>query len=889
VNDQSRDQKIVFGLVVAAGLFSAIFLAGWIFDAPSLRTFGVGGYPIWPLSAVGYIFLAIGFLMTILRYRAAPILLAIPLLIVICALLEGAAGISPGIDKLLFAEQVSRFSAEHPGRPAINSIVTLAFLGSALLATRRRSQAAAELANLFASAAFCFGLSSALLLFIIPGHETAFRIFIAPLPVSLVTIMLTTAFLLWRHDVGLTVLMPNGHSATPVIWLILPLVIALPIVPTLIVHWGSATGPVVSPGSDLLAILGNVMIIGLLIWVSIDRLSNQQAALQEVADALDVAAIALTRPDGEITHWSRGCERLYGWSAAEAVGRKKYDLLHSRYGHASDDDDRPRPSGSTERELVETRHDQTEISVLERTHVLERAHREPLFVVKMLDISDRVRAEAALRESETRLATAAEAQQLGVSHWDIASGRLEWSSGSEQRLGLEPGNLATFEQWEALIEPADTQGIMTSVARAAADHDERIGFQYRFRGANGVLRTIEGSARCLYDPAGTLTTVIAANIDVTERKGREAAQLLRSIIETVPDATIVIDEAGVIRSFSAAAERMFGFDSEAAIGRNVKLLMPNAIAAGHDDSIARYLATGERHVIGTMRALTARRADGSLFPIEINIGEARLGEERIFTGVIRDVSDRMAAEQRLSELNAELAHIGRQSAMSELAADLAHELNQPLSATANFLAAARTLVERGGDGAQVADLLRMGEEQTLRSGQIIRRLRDFLTKRDSEPHLESLSVVVREAVELILFGTTRYNIGLSYHLDPVADTIFADRVQVQQVLVNLLRNAIDALRDQPVGTREIIIASRPVEGDLIEISVTDSGPGLPATLSEKLYSRFATTKGGTAMGVGLSISRRIIEAHGGTLVAENRLGGGAIFRFTLPAFGEIEE
>jgi two-component system sensor kinase FixL len=888
VNDQSRDQKIVFGLVAAAGLFSLLCLAGWTFDTPSLKTFGVGGYPIWPLAAVGYLFLVIGFLMTILRHRAAPLLLAVPLLIVICVLLEDAAGISPGIDRLLFAEQVSRFSAENPGRPVINSIVTIAFLGSALLATWRQSQTAAELANLFASAAFCFGLSSALLLFVIPGHETAWGLFIAPLPGSLITIMLATAFLLWRYHAGGTVLMATRPAETPVVWLILPLVIALPIVPTLIVRWGSATGPFVSPESDLLAVLGNVAIIGLLIWVSVDRLSNQQTALQEVANALDVAAIALTRPDGEITHWSRGCERLYGWSAAEAIGRKKYDLLHSRYGQPGDDD-RPHPSGSAERELVEIRRDQTEISVLERTQVLERAHREPLFVVKMLDISDRVRAEAALRESEARLAIAAEAQQLGVSHWDIASGRLEWSTGSEQRLGLEPGSLATFAQWEALIEPADTQGIMASVARAAADHDERIGFQYRFRGANGVLRTIEGSARCLYDPAGTLTTVIAANIDVTERKEREAAQLLRSIIETVPDATIVIDETGMIRSFSAAAERMFGFDSDAAIGRNIKLLMPDAIAAGHDDSIARYLATGERHVIGTMRALTARRADGSLFPIEINIGEARLGEERIFTGVIRDVSDRLAAEQRLSELNAELAHIGRQSAMSELAADLAHELNQPLSATANFLAAARTLIERGGDGAQVADLLRMGEEQTLRSGQIIRRLRDFLTKRDSELRLESLSVVVREAVELILFGTTRYNIRLSYHLDPVADTIFADRVQVQQVLVNLLRNAIDALRDQPVSTREIIIASRAVEGDLIEVSVSDSGPGLPAALGEKLYSRFATTKGGTAMGVGLSISRRIIEAHGGTLVAENRPGGGAIFRFTLPAFGEIEE
>ncbi|MEN2792863.1 PAS domain S-box protein [Sphingomonas oligophenolica] len=842
---------------------------------------------MWPLTAVAYFFLVIGFGATILLPRLAPFLLAIPLLIAVCALAEGLVRISLGIDTLLFADQVSLLPAGNPGRPEVNSIVTLGLLGLALLTAARRSHAATELATLFASTAFCFGLASvALLLLVTPSHEKALRFFIGPLPGSLTTITLSMAFLLWRHRAGWIALLANRPVRKPVVWLLLPVVIALPILPTVIARWGATPESIVYPESDLLAALANVTIIGLLIWVSVDRLANQQAALREITTALDVAAIALTKPDGEITHWSRGCEQLYGWSAAEAIGRKKDDLLHSRWAQGGDGD-RPSPSGSTERELVETRRDQAEISVLERTHVLDRADREPLLVVKMLDISDRVRAETALRESEARLAIAAEAQQLGVSHWDIASGRLEWSPGSEQRLGLTPGSLATFAQWEALIEPADTQGIMASVARAAANHDKRISFQYRFRGANGVMRTIEGSARCLYDSAGTLTTVIAANIDVTERKEREAAQQLRSIIDTVPDATIVIDEAGMIRSFSAAAERMFGIDSDAAIGCNIKLLMPDAVAAAHDDSIARYLVTGERHAIGSTRELTARRADGSLFPIEMNVGEARLGEERIFTGVIRDVSDRLAAEQRLNELNAELAHIGRQSAMSELAADLAHELNQPLSAAANFLAAARMLIERGENGAQVADLLRMGEEQTLRSGQIVRRLRDFLTKRDSELRPESLGLVVREAVALVLFGTARYDVRLSYRLDPAADMIFADRIQVQQVIVNLLRNAVEAMRDQPRSTREIVIASRPVEGDMVEISVTDSGPGLPDALSKNLCSRFATSKGGTAMGVGLSISVRIVEAHGGSLVAENRHGRGAVFRFTLPTFGEI--
>jgi two-component system sensor kinase FixL len=888
--DGSTERKIVLTLIAAAGLFSGIPFAGWVFDASSLKNFGVSGQPMWPLSAVGYLFLAAGFWATIARFRAAPFLLAVPLLIAACVLLQNIAGISPGIDRLLFPDEVGRFAGNHPGRPVANSVATFGFLGLALLATMRRSQASAELANLFASAAFCFGLASALLLlFIGPGEDRAIlRVFVAPLPGSLITIALATAFLLWRPDAGWSVLLASSRAPGPFFWLILPLVIALPILPTLIARWSAGDGPVALPETELLAMLGNVAIVGFLLWLSVDRFKRQQEELQEVTLALDVAAIALTRPDGEITYWSRGCEQLYGWTAAEAIGRKKYELLQSRHGEGGPTEP-PQPTGSAERELIERRRDGNAISVLESAQVHERPDREPLFVLKMLDISERVRTESALRLSEARLAAAAETHKISVSHWDVATGRLELSPGSEQRLGFPVGGLATFDQWFAAVEPQDGRNVMAILAAAAAKRDEHIAYTYRFRQPNGQVRTMEGSSRCFYDANGDLKTLVGTHVDVTERNEREATSQLQSIIETIPDATVVIDARGVIRSFSPAAERMFGVDAAMAVGRNVKFMMPDAIAAGHDASLERYLVTGERHVIGSTRELTARRADGTLFPVELNIGEAWLGDQRIFTGVIRDISDRLASEQRMSDLNSELAHISRQSAMSELAADLAHELNQPLSATANFLATARILIERGEDSGRVADLLRMGEEQTLRSGEIIRRLRDFLAKREGEMRVEALDVVVREAVELVLFGTAQFDIRLTYALDPDANAIFADRIQIQQVLVNLLRNAVDALRGRSGGKREIIIASRSAGDDMVEISVSDSGPGLPKELGEQLYSRFATTKRGSAMGIGLSISRRIVEAHGGTLVAEDRPEGGAGFRFTVPAIGELED
>ena len=435
------------------------------------------------------------------------------------------------------------------------------------------------------------------------------------------------------------------------------------------------------------------------------------------------------------------------------MGRKKYELLHSHYGRGSSSG-LPEPLDVAERELVERRRDGADICVHERTRALEHAGREPLLVRKMLDISDRVRAETALRESEAWLAIAPDPQQLGISHWDIASGQLEWSPGSEQRLGLEPGSLASFEQWQTLVEPKDMLAIMDTVARVAANHDMSIAFQYHFRAANGVRRTIEGSGRCIYDSHGELGVIIATNIDVTERSEREAAEQLRSILETIPDAVIVIDESGTIKSFSATAERMFDRESETVIGGNIKLLMPDNIAAGHDASLARYLVTGERHVIGNTRELTARRADGSLFPIEVNIGEAWLGGERIFTGVIRDVSDRLAAEQRLGELNAELAHISRQSAMSELAADLAHELNQPLSATANFLAAARMLHRTRREWRRRSSICCAWARR--RHCAPARSSGGCATSSPSAKaklRLESIDHVVREAVELVFFGT----------------------------------------------------------------------------------------------------------------------------------------
>ena len=890
----SKGDEIALALAGTALLAGFVAFAGWLTGIAALASFGVNRAPAWPLTIIGNLVLSFGVAAAILERRGAAVLAAAGALALgLVAAAETLLGRAFGIDLLLFGEQVRQSTAPHPGRPGSNSILTFLLLGSAILLAMRRSPARDRIANILAALSVCLGLYSAIALFWIDYAASPGQFFIATLPASVATIAGACALLWWKHEAGWTGLLAADRLGQPLQWLILPVVFVLPAFPVLLEQWAIRTGAAPAPGAALIAILVNMLIMGTILLFVSDRLARQRTAIGDLSDALDSAAIALIRPDGTILHWTKGCVELYGWSAEEAVGRDKHELLHSRRveaRHAGGSPTEGGDSGQQDAEFVERRRDGAELHVVERRRSLRRAGGEDVLVLKMLDITDRVAAEEELRVSENRLAIAAEVNEIGVFEWDVTSGSISWSPGSEQRLGLPEGALATFELWRAHVEPEDAVSVIASIDSAVAERRDRFSFQYKFHPETGAPRMLEGSARCLYDEHGNFVRSIGSITDVTQRNRREAETQLHSLIETVPDATIVIDEHGIIKSFSRAAEAMFGCPASAAIGRNVKFLMPGAFADRHDEAIASYLRTGDRKVIGKTRELTALRADGSLFPIELNVGEALIDEERIFTGIVRDMSRRLLEEQRLSELSAELAHVSRQRAMSELAADLAHELNQPLSATANFIAATRMLLEQGAGGERVIELLMMAEEQTQRSGDIIRRLRDFLAKRDVEMRAESLEHVIEEAAALVFFGGGREEIQLKYDLDPALDTIFADRVQIQQVLVNLLRNAVEALRSLPSGhPRRITITSRGEGDDMVALSIQDSGPGIPDELSERLYARFSTTKSGASMGVGLSISRRIVEAHGGALTARNRPEGGAEFRFTLPVFKELED
>jgi len=355
---------------------------------------------------------------------------------------------------------------------------------------------------------------------------------------------------------------------------------------------------------------------------------------------------------------------------------------------------------------------------------------------------------------------------------------------------------------------------------------------------------------------------------------------LRSILDTIPDAMIVIDERGHILSFSAAAEAMFGFAEDEVRGENVSTLMPSPDRERHDLYLSRYLATGNRKIIGVGRVTTARHRDGTTFPIQLHIGEARIGDQRVFTGFIRDLTERQQTELRLHDLQEELAHVSRITAMGTLATAIAHELNQPLTAIANYVETAEELLENPDEEtvAIVREALKDCAQQSLRAGQIVRRLRDFISRGESERRIESLARVVNEASALAMIGAGERGIALELKLDPDLDRVLIDRIPVQQVILNLVRNAMEAMADRPV--RRLRISSRPAGDGFVQVSIEDSGPGLAPDVAERLFQAFVSTKS-DGMGLGLSICHTIIQGQGGRIWTEASGFGGTAFHFTL--------
>lgn len=600
-----------------------------------------------------------------------------------------------------------------------------------------------------------------------------------------------------------------------------------------------------------------------------------------VLAALELSQAMVRELDGRIVFWSAGAERLYGWPRQDAFGQISHELLATEF---------PKPLTELQSELLDTgrwegelRHrtrDGTDVWVASSWVLQKNAAGDPTLVV---EVNNDITALKQQDETRAKLAAIFESSDDSIVGIDLSGVVTTWNPAAERIFGYTAQEMAG--QPITRIIPPELAAEETVILERAR-RGEGIGhYRTTRRRKDDTLIPISLTISPIRDNQGKIVGLSKIAHDLTEVAqvrqdvlSREA--LLQSILDTVPDALVVIDERGRIQSFSSAAERLFGFSRNEAVGQNVTMLMPSPYREEHDGYLQRYRSTGERRIIGVGRVVVGQRKDGSTFPMELSVGEVTLPGARRFTGFVRDLTQRQERERRVHELQAELAHVSRLNDLGQMVSALAHEVNQPLTAIRNYLGATRRFSAAGNVSGIRTALERIGE-QSDRAQQIVGRLREFVRKGEVARRLEDLPKAIEEVNAIALVGVGR-DFKIEFRFDPEASQAWMDKVQVQQVLFNLMRNAVEAMSD--CECRVLTIATEG-QGELVEVSISDTGPGLPEHVRQRIFQPFVTTKP-EGMGVGLSICRQIVQAHGGRLWAEDGPNGGTVFRFSLPRLAD---
>ena len=486
------------------------------------------------------------------------------------------------------------------------------------------------------------------------------------------------------------------------------------------------------------------------------ELRQRISSLEVQAAGLGLAQVMTRSFAGEIHYWSRGMERLYGFTQEEAIGRISHDLLRTEF---------PRSRSAVDSELLE---------------------------------------------------------------------RAEWT-----------GEL-----------------------------------RHRRRDGQGIVVV---SHQSLHRPSAAAAPLVTeVNNDITEAwRGRELRQYLASIVESSEDAILGKTLEGVVTAWNAAAETMFGYRAEEMIGQPITLLLPPDRL--HEEAmILERLRRGERlRQFETIRV----RKDGSEIAVSLTVSPI-LDQSGAIIGaskIVRDITAERRSQSRIQELQAELAHVARLTTMGQMASAIAHELNQPLTAVGNYAGAlGRVLASPNADARRAGEIVDRIRQQTTRAGEVIRRLREHVAKRDTTRRREDVNGVVKEAVELGLVGTLQRGVHTSIELDVAVGAALLDRIQIGQVIINLVRNAVEAM--EASTTRRLTVSTHAVPG-MVEIRVADTGPGIAPEVAERLFQPFVTSKA-TGLGLGLSICRELVEAHEGRLSASPGATGGTVFVITLPTAAE---
>ena len=645
------------------------------------------------------------------------------------------------------------------------------------------------------------------------------------------------------------------------------------------------------------------------------RLANAQSDLVELLHLSRDPVLVRDRND-TITFWNRGAEELYGWSAGEAVGQRVHDLLKTQFPiPLADILKQLEESGRWQGELVHTSRDGGQVVVDSRWSVRRSIDGEAEAILEANDdITQRRAAENLVQASQSVSLAAAQAlTQTGSIAWNIMTGELQWSAETYRICGIDPQFPLTAQVIQNMIHPDDTAGYQAAVQSAIRDKS-RFDHIVRINRPDGEERVLQMVGRFLEEKPEQF---VGALSDITRRRKDEEALRIsefhyRNMFAAMAASFWELDFSGVtpilkdlrkqgIKDFTGyfaanpdvvremtRATRVIDVNDQtvALFGRGDKAeMLGNVEPYWTDVSLQVYaqsVVASVSRVPGFSAETRFRRLDGTEFDglFTVSFPPEGVATSKFLIAVI-DISERVNAQEALRRLQAEFAHAARLSTLGELAASIAHEVNQPLAAIAtNASAGLRWLDRPQPNLEEVKTLATRISADARRAADIIARIRGMATRQTAETLPLSLAPVIEEAVAFLRHDMLAQGVSLQLKLYPDLPPVLGDRTQLQQVVVNLAMNAAQAMANLPPAQRRVTLSAQLEQGQ-VTVAVDDEGPGIAAEHFDRLFQSFFTTKE-NGMGIGLPICRTIVEAHGGQLRAENRAGGGARFSFTLP-------
>ncbi|MDP3334044.1 MAG: PAS domain S-box protein [Methylococcaceae bacterium] len=501
------------------------------------------------------------------------------------------------------------------------------------------------------------------------------------------------------------------------------------------------------------------------------------------------------------------------------------------------------------------------------------------FCVFCRDITNRKAMEDELKANEAKFRSIIEASPVPMALNDEHLNITFLNPAFVQTFGYSLSDIPTVADWwpKAYPDPDYRQWVkttwQTTLDKVRKEQAEFLPMECVIHCKNNNIKTVIVSAAEIINSAHEHLVIL---YDVTQLKQIEAK--LNAIFNASVEGIITIDKDNIMVSANTAVETIFGFKPEELVGSRINKLMPSLPITINDDSAA----IAEKHA-GQIKEIEGRHKNGSVVPLELSIAGYSLDDANYLTYIVRDVSLRKQQEHQDKEHLDQLAHVTRLGLMGEMASGIAHEVNQPLVAVSSYTQVSLNLINaENPDLVALSEILIKTQQQALRAGQIIHRMREFVKSHAKQRSSHNINTLIHDAASLCVTELKKNNIELIFELQHNLPLVYVDQVQIEQVIINLLRNSIDALKHLPAQQhRHVTILSQLTANNGLQVSVKDNGPGIDLEQQQKILMPFYTTKT-NGMGMGLSISRSLVEAHDGTLHFDSQPKNGTTFYFTLP-------